>query len=72
MSNNIEGATVWVDRSSTMIMQETCAAWRGLNSLRIVGRRELSAVLIVQDAAQPGGQNQAVAHLRGCLVTTAE
>ena len=27
-------------------------------------------MLVVQDAAKPGGRNQVVAHLRGCLVTT--
>ena len=29
-------------------------------------------MLVVQDAAQPGGRSQVVAHLRGCVVATPE
>ena len=41
-------------------------------SLKVVDRRELAQVMVVQGAAQPGGRSQAVAHLRGCLVATPE
>ena len=69
---DIEGRTVWVDPAVTTILNNSGAAWCAPKSLRIVDRRELAAVFVVKDAAQPGGQNQVVAYLRGCLVTTPE
>ena len=40
--------------------------------LKVVDRREAAHVLVVHDAAQPGGRNQVVAYVRGCVVTTPE
>jgi hypothetical protein len=70
--SDIQGKTVWVDPDAEAIMKESNSAWWVPKSLRVVDRRELAHVLIVRDAAKPGGRNQAVAHLRGCLVTTPE
>ena len=69
---DIEGRTGWVDPTGTTIVSNSGAAWFAPKSLRILDRRELAAVFVVKDATQPGGQNQFVAYLRGCLVTTPE
>ena len=68
--SNIEGKTVWVDPAVESVMKESNSARWAPKSLRVVDRRELAHVLIVRDVAQPGGRNQVVAHLRGCLATT--
>ena len=70
--SDIQGKTVWVDPAVEPTMKESGSAWWAPQALRVVDRRELAHVLVVRDAAQPGGRNQAVAHLRGCLVTTPE
>ncbi|MFM7979393.1 MAG: hypothetical protein ACKPKO_08770, partial [Candidatus Fonsibacter sp.] len=51
-------------------MKENGSAWCAPKAMRVVDRRELAVVLVVPDAARPGGRNQAVAQLRGCLVAT--
>jgi hypothetical protein len=70
--SDIQGKTVWVDPAVEPTMKESGSAWWAPHALRVVERRELAHVLVVRDAAQPGGRNQAVAHMRGCLVTTPE
>ena len=67
---DITGKTVWVDPAVAAVMRESNSVWWAPQSLRVVDRREMAHVLVVSDAAQPGGRNQVVAQLRGCLVTT--
>ena len=67
---NIEGKTAWVDPAVDAVMKLSRSAWCTPKGLKVVDRKELAHVLVVQDAAKPGGRNQVVAHLRGCLVTT--
>ena len=69
---NIEGKTVWVDPAVDAVMKLGRSAWWTPKRLRVVDRREFAHVLVVQDAAKPGGRSQTVAHLRGCLVTNPE
>ena len=64
---DIQGKTVWVDPTVEQTMNESGSAWWAPKALRVVDRRELAHVLVVRDAAQPGGRNQAVAQLRGCV-----
>ena len=70
--SDIKGKTVWVDPSVEPTMKEGNSTWWAPQALRVVGKRELAHVLVVRDAAQPGGRSQVVAHLRGCLVVTSE
>ena len=67
---DINGKTVWVDPVVEAVMKDSNSAWWAPKSLRVVDRRELAHILVVSDAAVPGGRNQVVAHMRGCLVTT--
>jgi hypothetical protein len=67
---DMQGKTVWVDPAVAAVMRESNSQRWAPKSLRVVDRRELAHILVVSDAAQPGGRNQVVAHLRGCLVTT--
>ena len=67
---DLNGKTVWVDSAVATVMRESNIQWWARMSLRVVDRRELAHILVVSDAAAPGGRNQVVAHLRGCLVTT--
>ena len=66
--SNIEGKTVWVDPAVDSAMKQSRSAWWAPKNFKVVDRREATHVLVVQDAAQPGGRSQVVAHLRGCLV----
>ena len=69
---NIDGRTAWVDPAVDAVMKLSNSAWWTPHRLKMVDRKELAHVLVVQDVAKPGGRSQVVAHLRGCLVANLE
>jgi hypothetical protein len=67
---DIKGKNVWVHPNALDTMATSQSAWWTPQSLRVVASLHLADVLVVPDAAQPGGRTRTLAALRGCLVVT--